>query len=109
MVETISTKIYKFCVCLTQNSNGNIENSNVKLHHLFLNNLFNSCSALNPANQSWASVLQSFVTSRDVMDHVVFKHSPFRTSCSAVELTERQYVRITAAFQGDKSDISLKQ
>ena len=107
----MSTKIYKFCVCLTQNSNGNIENSNVKLHHLLLNNLFNSCSALNPANQSWASVLQSFVTSRDVMDHIVFKHSPFRTSCSAVELKERfeQDVRITAAFQGDKSDTSLKQ
>ncbi|KAJ7375384.1 hypothetical protein OS493_002144 [Desmophyllum pertusum] len=40
-----------------------------------------SCSALNPANQSWASILQSFVTSRNVMDHIIFKHSPFKTSC----------------------------
>ena len=78
----------------------------MSLHHLFF---FNSCSALNPVNQSWASVLQSFVTSRDVMDHIVFKHSPFRTSCSAVKLIEEQDVRINVAFQGDKSNISLKQ
>ena len=82
-----------------------IQNSNLITSFAF----FNSCSALNPANQSWASVLQSFVTSRDVMDHIVFKHSPFRTWCSAVELSERQDVRITAAFQGDKINISLKQ
>lgn len=67
--------------------------------------LFNSCSALNPANQSWASVLHSFVTSQDIRDHVVFKHSPFRTSCSAVELTsdKKQDVRITVAFRGNKA------
>jgi len=43
------------------------------------------------------------------MDHIVFKHSPFRTSCSAVKLIEEQDVRINVAFQGDKSNISLKQ
>ena len=41
------------------------------------------------------------------MDHIVFKHSPFKTSCSAVELEERQEVRVLASFQGDKSDINL--
>lgn len=61
---------------------------------------FNSCAALNPANKTWASVFQSLVTSSNVLDHITFKHSPFKTSCSAVELGKNQDVLVTAEFQG---------
>lgn len=70
--------------------------------------LSNSCAALNPANQSWGSVLQSFVTSKNVMDHIVFKNSPFKTSCAAVEFEKRQDLRVLASFQGNRSAKDLK-
>ncbi|XP_058954860.2 nuclear envelope integral membrane protein 1-like [Pocillopora verrucosa] len=59
-----------------------------------------SCSALNPANKSWASVFQSFVTSRNVLDQIMFSYSPFKTSCFAVDLIkERQTVRVEASLR----------
>lgn len=68
---------------------------------------FNSCSALNPDNHTWASVFQSLVASSNFVDHIIFKHSPFKTSCSAVDLGKKQDVIVTAEFQGDPEFLVL--
>ena len=46
--------------------------------------LLNSCEALNPANRTWASLFQSILVSSNNLDHMIFKLSPFKTSCFAV-------------------------
>lgn len=61
---------------------------------------FNSCSALNKNNHTWTSLLHSLVTRSNVLDHIIFKQSPFKTSCFAVELGRKQEVRVSADFQG---------
>ncbi|XP_068671584.1 nuclear envelope integral membrane protein 1-like isoform X3 [Montipora capricornis] len=43
-----------------------------------------SCEALNPANRTWASAVQSMVVSSNDLDHMIFRLSPFKTSCFAV-------------------------
>ncbi|XP_074623163.1 nuclear envelope integral membrane protein 1-like isoform X2 [Acropora palmata] len=44
-----------------------------------------SCDALDPDNRTWGSVLQSMVKGSNVIDNLVFKLSPFKTSCFAVD------------------------
>ena len=68
---------------------------------------FNSCDALDPDDRTWGSVLQSMVKRSNVIDNLVFKLSPFKTSCFAVD-GKLFNARWSAKFHGNflKCDLS---
>lgn len=64
---------------------------------------FNSCDALDPENHTWGSVFHSMVKRGNVLDNMVFKLSPFKTSCFAVKNVDGkiEHAEWSAEFLGN--------